>query len=62
MSVSKTEEEKCCDIQVMKDAGYGNKLCYITVLYYSLWNSPLHSAIAEAVAVKAVTQAFCSSQ
>ena len=30
MSVSKTEEKKCRDIQVMKDAGYVNKLCYIT--------------------------------
>ena len=34
MSVSKIEEKKCRVIQVMKDAGYVNKLCYITVLYY----------------------------
>ena len=34
MSVSTTEEKKCCVIQVMKDAGYVNKLYYITVLYY----------------------------
>ena len=34
MSVSKTEEKECRVIQVMKDAGYVNKLCYSTVLYY----------------------------
>ena len=34
MSVSKTEEKKCPVIQVMKDAGYANQLCYITVLHY----------------------------
>ena len=37
MSVSTTEEKKCRVIQVMKDAGYVNKLYYITVLYY--WGS-----------------------
>ena len=35
MSVSTTEEMKCSVIQVMKDAGYVNKLYCITVLYYS---------------------------
>ena len=34
MSVSTTEEKKYV-IQVMKDAGYINKLYYITVSYYS---------------------------
>ena len=34
MSVSTTEKKKCRAIQVMKDAGYVDKLCYITVLYY----------------------------
>ena len=34
MSASKPEEEKCCVIEVIKDAGYVSKLCYITVLYY----------------------------
>ena len=34
MSVSKVEEKKFRVIQVMKVAGYVNKLCYITVLYY----------------------------
>ena len=34
MSVSKTKEKKRCVIQVTKDAGYVNKLNYITVLYY----------------------------
>ena len=31
MSVSITEEKKCRVFQVMKDAGYVNKLCYIAV-------------------------------
>ena len=35
MVVSTTEEKKCPYIQVMKDAGYVNKLYYINVLYYS---------------------------
>ena len=34
MSVIKTEEKKCRVIQVMKEAGYVNKVCYITALYY----------------------------
>ena len=32
MSVNTTEEKKCRVIQVMKNAGYVNKLCYITAL------------------------------
>ena len=31
MSVSITEEKKCRVVQVMKDTGYVNKLCYIAV-------------------------------
>ena len=34
MSVSTIEEMKCRFIQVMKDAGYGNKLYYVIILYY----------------------------
>ena len=34
MSVGTTEDKKCCVIQVMKDAGYVNKIYYITVLYH----------------------------
>ena len=34
MSVIKTEEKKCRVIQVMKETGYVNKVCYITALYY----------------------------
>ena len=34
MSVSTTVEKKCRAIQVMKDAGYANKLYYMTFLYY----------------------------
>ena len=33
MSVSKAEEKKCRVLQVMKDGGYVNKLCYTAVLY-----------------------------
>ena len=34
MRVNKTGEKKWRVIQVLKDAGYVNKLCHITVLYY----------------------------
>ena len=34
MSVSKSDEKKYLVIQVTKDAGYVNKLCYSTALYY----------------------------
>ena len=34
MSVSTAEKKKCCVIQVVRDAGYVNKLYYITVLHY----------------------------
>ena len=37
MSVSKTEEKKSRVIQVIKEAGYVNKACDITVLY--CWGS-----------------------
>ena len=38
MSVNATEEKKCRVIQVMKDAGYVNKLYHITAL---LWKQLL---------------------
>ena len=34
MSVSKTDKKKRRDIQLIKDAEYVNKLCYINVSYY----------------------------